>query len=85
VLDRTAAVARLEAADAQVEAAQRALTATEARYDAGVAALFEVTQARASFTDATSAQVRARYTLVFQDRVLDYYTGTTTAGARLTN
>jgi outer membrane protein len=85
VLDRTSAVARLEAADAQVEAAQRALTATEARYDAGVAALFEVTQARASFTDATSAQVRARYTLVFQDRVLDYYTGTITAGARLTN
>jgi outer membrane protein len=85
VLDRTSAVARLEAADAQVEAAQQALTATEARYDAGVATLFEVSQARASFVDAASAQVRARYTLVFQDRVLDYYTGTMNAGAGLTD
>jgi outer membrane protein len=85
VLDRTSAVARLQAADAQVEAAQQALTATEARYDAGVATLFEVSQARASFVDAASAQVRARYTLVFQDRVLDYYTGTMNAGAGLTD
>jgi outer membrane protein len=76
VLDRESAVARLESADARVDAAQQALTATEARYSAGVATLFELTQARASFVDASSAQVRARYTLLFQDRVLDYYTGT---------
>lgn len=75
VLDLESAVARLESADARVEAARQALTATEARYDAGVATLFEVTQARASFVDAESAQVRARYTLLFQDHVLDYYTG----------
>ncbi|MBR9990964.1 MAG: TolC family protein [Gemmatimonadetes bacterium] len=85
VLDREAAVARLEAADARVEAAQQALTSTEARYDAGVATLFEVTQSRAAAVDATSAQVRARYTLVYQDQVLAYYTGTLNAGARLTN
>ncbi|HSJ31235.1 MAG TPA: TolC family protein [Longimicrobiales bacterium] len=85
VLDREAAVARLDAADARVAAAEQALTATEARYDAGVATLFEVTQSRTAYVDAVSAQVRARYTLVYQDQVLDYYTGSMDAGARLTN
>lgn len=85
VLDREAAVARLDAADARVAAAQQALTSTEARYDAGVATLFELTQSRTAYVDAASAQVRARYTLVYQDHVLDYYTGSMDAGARLTN
>jgi outer membrane protein len=85
VLDREAAVARMVAADARVEAAQQALTATEARYEAGVATLFEVSQSRAAYVDASSAQVRARYTLVFQDRVLDYYTGEMNAAAGLTD
>jgi outer membrane protein len=75
VLDQESAVARLDAAAARVAAATQALAATEARYDAGVATLFEVTQARADFVDASSAQVRARYALLFQERVLDYYTG----------
>jgi outer membrane protein len=85
VLDRQSAVAQLDAADARVEAARQALTATEARYDAGVATLFEVAQSRTSFVDATSAQVRARYTLLFQDRVLDYYTGELDVSAGLAN
>ena len=85
VLDREAAVARLDAADARVAAAQQALTATEARYDAGVATLYELTQSRTAYVDALSAQVRARYTLVYQDQVLDYYTGGMDAGASLTN
>jgi outer membrane protein len=83
VLDLEAAVARLSSADARVAAARQALTATESRYDAGVATLFEVSSARASYVDAESAQVRARYTLLFQDRVLDYYTGTLDAAAGL--
>lgn len=85
VLDRQSAVAQLEAADARLEAARQALAATEARYNAGVATLFEVSQSRTSFVDATSAQVRARYTLLFQDRVLDYYTGELDASAGLGN
>ena len=64
---------------------EQALTATEARYDAGVATLFELTQSRTAYVDALSAQVRARYTLVYQDQVLDYYTGDMDAAARLTN
>jgi outer membrane protein len=83
VLDQESAVARLDAAAARVAAATQALAATEARYDAGVATLFEVTQARADFVDATSAEVRARYALLFQERVLDYYTGELDPGATL--
>lgn len=75
VLDRRAAVAQLEAAQARVIASRQALDATEARYSAGVATQFEVTQARTDFVDATSGEVRARYTLMFQDRVLAYYSG----------
>jgi outer membrane protein len=75
VLDRQSAVAALDASSARVQASRRALEATEARYPAGVATLFEVTQARADFVDATSAEIRARYSLLFEDRVLDYYTG----------
>jgi outer membrane protein len=79
VLGRQSADAALAAAEARVAAAQQALTATERRYDAGVATLFEVSQTRADFVDATSAAVRARYTLHFQDAVLEYYTGTLAA------
>jgi outer membrane protein len=82
-LDHEAAVARLDAAAARVAAAGQALAATEARYDAGVATLFEVTQARADFVDASSTQVRARYSLLFQQRVLDYYTGAIDPDAQL--
>jgi outer membrane protein len=85
VLDRDAAAASLDAAVARVTASRQALGATEARYDAGVATLFEVTQARADFVDATSAEVRARYTLTFQDRVLDYYAGTLDASSPLSS
>ena len=81
VLDYNAAGERLAAAQARVVAASRALTATQQRYDAGVATLLEVTQARAEMTAATSALVNARYTLLFQEEALDYYAGELTAEA----
>jgi outer membrane protein len=83
VLDRESAQAQLEASQARVAASRQAPEATERRYDAGVATLFEVTQARADFVDATSNVVSARYTLLFQDRVLDYYTGALDPSATL--
>jgi outer membrane protein len=81
VLDYNAAGERLAAAEARVVAANRALTATQQRYDAGVATLLEVTQARAEMTAATSALVNARYTLLFQQEALDYYAGELTPEA----
>ncbi|NNF39485.1 MAG: TolC family protein [Gemmatimonadetes bacterium] len=74
-LDREAAVERLSAAQAQVEAAGAALDAVRVRYDSGAATIFEVSQSQADYVSASSSLVSARYTLVFQDELLDYYVG----------
>ncbi|MEK9500306.1 TolC family protein [Gaopeijia maritima] len=74
-VDRESAVQRLAAAAAQVEAAERALEAVQERYGSGVATVFEVNQSQASYVSASSALVGARYTLLFQDELLDYYVG----------
>jgi len=75
LLDWDAAREALVAAEARVRASGRALEAVEERYEAGVATLYEVTLARADYVDAASAQVGARYGLLWQERLLDYYAG----------
>jgi outer membrane protein len=75
VLDRDAAAERLLAAEAQVQAAGKALEFTQERYSVGTATLYEVTLARADLVAATSAAVSARYNLLWQERLLDYYVG----------
>ncbi len=78
-LDLTSAREQLIAAQAQVRAADQALTASQERYNAGAATLVEVSQARATQVQAASALVNARYNLVLQGTVMDYYTGSLTA------
>ncbi len=75
VLDREAAVEQMNAAEARVKAATQALRAVQERYDAGLATIFEVTQSRAELVSASSASVNARYSLLFQQKLLDYYVG----------
>jgi outer membrane protein len=75
VLDRNAALERLRAAEARVAAAEQALELQRARYEAGAATLVEVTLARADLTAAESVRVNARYTLLWQDRLIDYHVG----------
>ena len=79
-LDYKAAQERLKAATAQKTAADAAVEATQARYRVGAATLVEVTQSRAQQVQAASAQVNARYNLVFQDALMSYYTGTLEPG-----
>lgn len=67
--------AQLDAALAQTRAAELALQAAQERYLAGAATLVEVTQARATNVQAASALVSARYNLLFQGKLLDYYVG----------
>jgi outer membrane protein len=74
-LDWTAAQQQLSAAQAQVAAAQQSLTATDQRYRAGVGTLVELTQARTALAQAQSQLVTARYNLVFQRTLVDYYVG----------
>jgi outer membrane protein len=74
-LDYRSAQAQLIAAQAQTRAADLALQASQERYRAGAATLVEVTQARAGSFQASSAVVSARYNLLFQGKLLDYYLG----------
>jgi outer membrane protein len=74
-LDHQAAQEQLKAARAQKEAADQAVTAVQERYRVGASTLVELTQARAAQVQAASALVNARYTLVFQNALMDYYTG----------
>ncbi|HVG45705.1 MAG TPA: TolC family protein [Longimicrobium sp.] len=74
-LDWQAAGEQLTAAQAQLTAAQQSLEATRQRYQAGVGTLVELTQARATLAQAQSQMVSARYNLVFQRTLVDYYVG----------
>lgn len=74
-LDHQAAQEQLAAARAQKEAADQAVTAVQERYRVGASTLVELTQARAAQVQAASALVNARYTLVFQNALMEYYTG----------
>lgn len=74
-LDLTLAREQLAAAEAQVKAADQALLTSRERYNAGAATLVELAQARATQVQAASALVNARYNLVLQGTVMDYYTG----------
>ncbi|HEX6250569.1 MAG TPA: TolC family protein [Gemmatimonadaceae bacterium] len=75
-LDYQAARAQLAAAEAQQRAAELALETSRERYEVGAATLVELTQARATLTQAASALVSSRYNLLFQQTLMDYYVGT---------
>jgi outer membrane protein len=74
-LDYQAATQQLDAAEAQLRAAQLALESSLQRYNVGAATLLEVTQARAAQLEAASALVTARYGLLFQRTLIGYYVG----------
>ena len=74
-LDFQAAQEQLVNAQAQVRSAELALSASQDRYEAGASTLVELTQARATQVQAASALVTARYNLLFQRTLMDYYVG----------
>jgi outer membrane protein len=74
-LDYQAAAQQLDAAEAQLRAAQLALETSQQRYNVGAATLLEVTQARATQLQAASGLVTARYGLLFQRTLIGYYVG----------
>jgi outer membrane protein len=79
VLDYKSAEEQLLVAQAQVKAANLALETSQLRYTAGAATLVELSQARAAQVRAASDLVSARYSLVFQGRLMDYYLGESVA------
>jgi outer membrane protein len=74
-LDFRAAQEQLTAAESQVRAAELALQAAQERYTAGASTLVELTQSRAAQVEAASALVSARYNLLFERTLVDYYVG----------
>mgnify|MGYP002621192733 CR=1 FL=1 len=75
VLDYEAAQEQLRVAETQLQAAELALEATQERYNVGAATLVELSQARAAHVRAASSLVSARYNLLFQRTLVDYYVG----------
>jgi outer membrane protein len=74
-LDHESTREQLAAAEAQQKAADLAVSTTQQRYQLGSSTLLELTLARAAQVQAASAVVSARYTLVFQEALMSYYTG----------
>jgi outer membrane protein len=74
-LDHAAAVQQLDAAKAQLRAADLAASTTERRYQVGAGTLLEVTTARAQLVQAASAVITARYTLAFQQSLMAFFVG----------
>ncbi len=75
ILDWNTARESLRAADARAEASRQALNSTRERYAAGAATLYEVTLSQSDFVAAESGLINARYNLLWQGRLLDYYVG----------
>ena len=74
-LDYQNAIQQLQAANARLRSARQARTAAQERYNLGAASIVELQNANRDFVDAASQQVRARYTLLFREKEIDYFVG----------
>ncbi len=75
LLDEQTARESLSATLAELRAANRALEATQQRYEAGAATLQEVTLSNAVLVQAQSSRIIAAFALLWQRHVRDYYVG----------
>lgn len=75
MLDLRSAEEQLAVAEAQLRAAELALEYSQQRYNVGAASLVELTQSQTAQVRAASDLISARYRLVFQRRLMDYYLG----------
>ncbi len=64
------------ATQAQVTSAEKALQLQRESYQEGLSNLVEVTQANQVYVEAAANQAQAKFTLIFQEVILDYFTGT---------
>jgi len=63
------------AAEKQYNAAQEAYNIQKERYEVGVGTLVELSRSTWTLVDGAASRAQARYTLLFQKVILDYYTG----------
>jgi len=74
-LNFSAAKKEYFAAEKQFNAAQEAYNIQKERYEVGVGTLVELTRSTWTLVDGAASRAQARYTLLFQKIILDYYTG----------
>ena len=74
-LEYDAARKSLEVSETQVLAAERALEASQNRYNVGAGTLVELTQSRAQYVAAVSNRVQAQYNFLFQSKLVDFFVG----------
>ena len=74
-LDFLASKNEFQAAEKQFKAAEQAFMIQKERYELGVGNLVEFSRATWTFVDAAGSRAQARYTLLFQKVILDYFTG----------
>ena len=74
-LEYEAARKSLEVSETQVLAAERALEASQNRYNVGAGTLVELTQSQAQYVAAVSNRVQAQYNFLFQSKLVDFFVG----------
>ncbi|MBL7978429.1 MAG: TolC family protein [Bacteroidetes Order II. Incertae sedis bacterium] len=74
-LDYLNADKQVQVAAVQVNYRKQALDVEQNRYNLGASTLTELAQMRAGLVEAQSQEIQARYGLVFQKQVLEYYIG----------
>lgn len=74
-LNYQTAAKQLEVTAKQLRSARQAREAAQERYNLGAASIVELTNANRTFIQAASQRVRARYSFIFQQKLIDYYTG----------
>lgn len=75
-LNYQTAAKQLEVTAKRLRSARQAREAAQERYNLGAASIVELTNANRTFVQAASQRVRARFNFIFQQKLIDYYTGT---------
>lgn len=66
---------QLKSTKKALQAAKKAYETQQERYKVGAGTLIELTQANAQYVQASSQHIQALYRLIFQEQLLNYYTG----------
>ncbi|MDZ7719241.1 MAG: TolC family protein [Balneolaceae bacterium] len=73
--DYSSYVQEFNAAEKSLTASEKAFETQQERYNVGASTLIELSQAQANFVEAQSNYTQARYNLIFQEKLLNYYLG----------
>jgi outer membrane protein len=75
-LNYNAAIKRFEVSNSAFKAAEEAYKVQEERYNAGIANLADLSLSNQEYVTASANKEQARFTLIFQEMILEYQVGT---------